>query len=1220
MSVLTDNLTLRGRTAVNVGGSTDLADWEWQWIADTFGWVRLDAGNWQAVELTEGVYTFTALDALLAKCETYGIGAILILCYANTNVASYAFTDWNYGPSTDAQVTAFANYAVATAAHVDGQNVMLEIWNEPHNDSYWLPTPDPAAYAKMARAATAAIKAAYPDMPVIAGGGLSYPDYETWYNQYPLTPTIREAVAGDEDTGPYELEYVKDVARRGGFAGADGCSFHFYQSEWPPEVVKRQLDTLRLYIPGDIVDSESGVANEMIRIGNSGYYRPNNKYHNETIGEDRAALYLVRKVLSQVAHDVKLTTIFSWRNIATDVYTESRPWPYKPQGGLDGAFNTYLGQALTGSYGLIEHDPSDPAYSSLNYVDEFSDEWYVESIDVIEPGTCYCEPSVPKLSGTAWGTGIVDYSLIDESKIGTLLNRGTGGDLKVAVAGTSATSAKVNDVVVTSAGTGYTLGFNQTVTDPDAGKATTGTINVTSGLSYDDDASCLLSGSVTTGGEMTGAYLSWSGSLPYDTQATATLVAMNVGGFYYAVETVDATVDFPIKTTGGTKCTSGVDCYGYVAAVEGGHLTDTAQAYGSIVLGTGKGLAVGTLCSVPTSLNGDGTSADLTVTVKALLHTALGICGSAFDTYWTVTSDGSGYRVGEVVTFGTYSTVGASDVAVVVTEVGATGNVVEVRGLWGGTYAPTTLPTAMQMGDTADSWGGSFSSLSTNIIPWFTPSVIKVNAAGAGYDVEPAVKITPSTSDTGPTGAGTYPGGARARAVLSNTGTVEFIQPANSSINNGTYYTVAPTVSIVAGYPSVYTRVRTFDGEVTDVFVDGPGVGLSPTQGVSATVKGGKWPCIALYRGNERKLVTADGNGANSFKITFGGQTTAALAGNISYTQLQSDLEALSSIGAGNVVCSGTISPTGITVEFQGTLANTNVGDFTLSENTASATTSTSISGHTYTVSTGYDGRKYEDGGYYVMYDTGLTSVPTVSGDLDQTIWDYVTSANAKNSFNPTCDPETGAVTALNAAYGTTYPDDNHICILGPLGTTAAVSVNLKAKPKPRQPSRKATALADLMGWIGDYEYSENLSTDAKAYHLVFTKAGENDVHVLWRTTEEVPTGTLKTINGAVVFVTIDTPGVGLTEEPEIEFLSDTGTGASAHCMMFDGGLVSGVVIDAGGTGYTDADTVRFTVPTPDDVDTPTGAVRAWTWAGEPVTLTDTITLTDEPLFVEVED
>ena len=59
-----------------------------------------------------------------------------------------------------------------------------------------------------------------------------------------------------------------------------------------------------------------------------------------------------------------------------------------------------------------------------------------------------------------------------------------------------------------------------------------------------------------------------------------------------------------------------------------------------------------------------------------------------------------------------------------------------------------------------------------------------------------------------------------------------------------------------------------------------------------------------------------------TFTMSFGGQTTGALAFNATAVQIDTALEALSSIGAGNVTCAGgPLGTAGVTVTFAGTLA-----------------------------------------------------------------------------------------------------------------------------------------------------------------------------------------------------------------------------------------------------------------------------------------------------------
>ena len=74
---------------------------------------------------------------------------------------------------------------------------------------------------------------------------------------------------------------------------------------------------------------------------------------------------------------------------------------------------------------------------------------------------------------------------------------------------------------------------------------------------------------------------------------------------------------------------------------------------------------------------------------------------------------------------------------------------------------------------------------------------------------------------------------------------------------------------------------------------------------------------------NEVQTLTIDNVSGGTFTLTFGGQTTAARAYNVATATLQTALQGLSSVGAGNLLVTGAY-PT-YTLTFAGALANTNV-------------------------------------------------------------------------------------------------------------------------------------------------------------------------------------------------------------------------------------------------------------------------------------------------------
>lgn len=91
---------------------------------------------------------------------------------------------------------------------------------------------------------------------------------------------------------------------------------------------------------------------------------------------------------------------------------------------------------------------------------------------------------------------------------------------------------------------------------------------------------------------------------------------------------------------------------------------------------------------------------------------------------------------------------------------------------------------------------------------------------------------------------------------------------------------------------------------------------------------------------NEKVTVTLDaGAGAgDTFTLTFGAQTTAAIAYNATAAEVESAIELLSTVGQGNVQVTGSaIGP--YTLEFVGALAKTNVGAVTAGATGMSAPT-----------------------------------------------------------------------------------------------------------------------------------------------------------------------------------------------------------------------------------------------------------------------------------------
>lgn len=95
---------------------------------------------------------------------------------------------------------------------------------------------------------------------------------------------------------------------------------------------------------------------------------------------------------------------------------------------------------------------------------------------------------------------------------------------------------------------------------------------------------------------------------------------------------------------------------------------------------------------------------------------------------------------------------------------------------------------------------------------------------------------------------------------------------------------------------------------------------------------------------NEVQTVATTGTPTGgTFRLQFKGQRTAAIAYNAASAAVQSALEALSTIGSGNVTCGGGPLPTGVTVTFAAALGRKAVTLLALAENSLTGGTNPSV-------------------------------------------------------------------------------------------------------------------------------------------------------------------------------------------------------------------------------------------------------------------------------------
>ncbi len=123
-----------------------------------------------------------------------------------------------------------------------------------------------------------------------------------------------------------------------------------------------------------------------------------------------------------------------------------------------------------------------------------------------------------------------------------------------------------------------------------------------------------------------------------------------------------------------------------------------------------------------------------------------------------------------------------------------------------------------------------------------------------------------------------------------------------------------PNTAIVVEFQGALAQTDRQQMTGSGTSLTGASVNVSVTQEAIAGVN------------EKQQIELGSGTIGGTFTLTYSGQTTAAIAWNASAATVDTELEALSNIGVGDVTCSGGALPgTAITVEFTGALAKTNV-------------------------------------------------------------------------------------------------------------------------------------------------------------------------------------------------------------------------------------------------------------------------------------------------------
>ena len=243
---------------------------------------------WAEIERYQGVYNWSAYEELAKNMTKRGLRPLFILSYSNAlyeeTVRKYWQGVWPYyevnSPQHARSVEAFSNWSAAAAKHFKKYNVMWEIWNEPNINSFWKPTPDVAAYTRLALSACNAIRKADANTTIVAPAASLFP----W-------------------------DYLEFFFKAGALNCIDAVSVHPYRANIP-ETVTDDYARLR-----KLVDQYTSPNRKQIPILSGEW-----GYSTERFGVplDDQANYVVRMQLINLLNGVSLSVWYDWKNDGTD--------------------------------------------------------------------------------------------------------------------------------------------------------------------------------------------------------------------------------------------------------------------------------------------------------------------------------------------------------------------------------------------------------------------------------------------------------------------------------------------------------------------------------------------------------------------------------------------------------------------------------------------------------------------------------------------------------------------------------------------------------------------------------------------------------------------------------------------------------------------------------------------------------------------------------------
>jgi hypothetical protein len=256
--------------------------------------VRIDL-NWPWAEVETGSYDWSLYDQYAAELAKRRLRPLFILNRPNPpygkpyDAVVDGKRERGIGPPAAPQdIAAFARFAAAAAERYRHLDPIWEIWNEPDQDGFWPPTPNPTDYVTLARETCLAVRQRVPNAVVVGPAAAQMPT--VWRPKKPLF----DALLADTRL----------------LTCLDAISLHTHRFKQKPETVSRDYAVLR-----DIYRSTWPAAVPQKPIVDTEW---GDSVHTSGLTEDTQARWLARMYLVNLMEQVRLTNWYCLFDVGSD--------------------------------------------------------------------------------------------------------------------------------------------------------------------------------------------------------------------------------------------------------------------------------------------------------------------------------------------------------------------------------------------------------------------------------------------------------------------------------------------------------------------------------------------------------------------------------------------------------------------------------------------------------------------------------------------------------------------------------------------------------------------------------------------------------------------------------------------------------------------------------------------------------------------------------------